>query len=156
MARALHRGSKEIADQADKLGVARKVSAMPRPHLVRARSLPYGGRFTREERSELVDYPEGVDRPKTRSDCLNGERPCPFVSCPHHLYLDVNPCTGSIKLNFPDLEVEQMTETCVLDVADRGGITLEEVGVILNLTRERVRQIEVAGLVKLRKVRAGQ
>jgi len=33
--------------------------------------------------------------------------------------------TGAIKLNFPDLEVWEMTETCALDVADRGGTTLE-------------------------------
>ena len=43
-----------------------------------------------------------------------------------------------------------MEETCALDVADRGGITLEEVGEILNLTRERIRQVEVKGLQKLR------
>jgi DNA-directed RNA polymerase sigma subunit (sigma70/sigma32) len=62
----------------------------------------------------------------------------------------VNPETGSIKLNFPDLDVWEMQETCALDVADRGGITLEEVGEILNLTRERIRQVEVKGLEKLR------
>jgi DNA-directed RNA polymerase sigma subunit (sigma70/sigma32) len=64
----------------------------------------------------------------------------------------VNPETGSIKLNFPDLDVWEMQETCALDVADRGGITLEEVGEILNLTRERIRQVEVKGLEKLREV----
>lgn len=90
------------------------------------------------------------DRPVNRSECANGIRPCPYVSCKHHLYLDVNPETGSIKLNFPDLEVWEMVETCALDVADRGGITLEEVGEILNLTRERIRQVEVKGLEKLR------
>ncbi len=77
-------------------------------------------------------------------------RPCPFVSCSHHLYLDVNPETGAIKLNFPHLEVWEMAETCSLDVADRGGITLEEVGAILNLTRERIRQVEVRGLCKIK------
>ena len=77
-------------------------------------------------------------------------RPCPFVSCAHHLYLDVNPETGAIKLNFPHLEVWEMAETCSLDVADRGGITLEEVGAMLNLTRERIRQVEVRGLYKIK------
>ena len=86
----------------------------------------------------------------SRAECGSGERPCPFVACKHHLYLDVNPETGSIKLNFPDLEVWEMKETCALDVADRGGITLEEVGEILNLTRERIRQVEVRGLLKLK------
>ena len=72
------------------------------------------------------------------------------MACKFHLYLDVNPETGTIKLNFPDLEPWEMNETCALDVADRGGITLEEVGEILNLTRERIRQVEVFGLEKLK------
>mgnify|MGYP003475717457 CR=1 FL=1 len=64
--------------------------------------------------------------------------------------------TGSIKLNFPDLldvdgapEVELMKETCTLDVADWEGATLEAVADIMNLTRERVRQLEMSGLAKL-------
>jgi hypothetical protein len=88
-------------------------------------------------------------KPKTRSECVDMERPCPFVSCKYHLYLDVHPVRGSIKVNFTDADVWEMTETCALDIADRGGITLEEVGEIMNLTRERVRQVETAGLAKL-------
>lgn len=109
-------------------------------------------RLTREERKAavLIVYPSDVDRPRARAECLDGPRPCPFVSCSHHLYLDVNPETGAIKLNFPHLEVWEMAETCALDVADKGGITLEEVGAILNLTRERIRQVEVRGLLKIR------
>jgi hypothetical protein len=91
-------------------------------------------------------------RPHSRAECATGPRPCMFISCKHHLYLDVNPATGSIKLNFPDKEVWEMEETCALDVADRGGITLEEVGAIMNLTRERIRQVETRGLLKLRAI----
>jgi sigma-70-like protein len=91
-----------------------------------------------------------ASRPKTRADCEGGERPCPYVSCKYNLYVDVNPRTGSVKMNFPDKELWELAETCALDVADRAGITLEEVGVIMNLTRERVRQLEMRGLSKLR------
>ena len=109
-------------------------------------------RLTRDEKKLALSlvYPEDVDRPTTRAHCQSMSRPCPFVSCGHHLYLDVNPQSGAIKLNFPHLEVWEMAETCALDVADRGGITLEEVGAILNLTRERIRQVEVRGLTKIR------
>ena len=93
-----------------------------------------------------------ASRPRSRADCATGPRPCMFISCKHHLYLDVNPATGSIKLNFPDKEVWELSETCALDVADRGGITLEEVGSIMNLTRERIRQVETRGLSKLREI----
>ncbi len=95
-------------------------------------------------------YPEtDYWKPTTRAECVDMERPCPFVSCKYHLYIDVHPVRGSIKVNFTDMDVWEMTETCALDIADRGGITLEEVGEIMNLTRERVRQVETAGLGKL-------
>jgi hypothetical protein len=98
-------------------------------------------------------YPEeDYWRPKLRGDCAEMERPCPFVACKYHLYIDVHPVRGSIKINFPDVEVWEMTDTCALDIADRGGITLEEVGQIMNLTRERVRQLETQGLAKMQGV----
>ena len=100
------------------------------------------------ELTDLIDY----DRPQSRADCKNMHRPCPFVSCRYHLYLEVNEDTGSIKLNFPDMELTEMPETCALDVADRGGVTLEEIGEILNLTRERIRQVESRGLEQLREL----
>ena len=97
-----------------------------------------------------------VERPRSRADCLAGgcneERPCPWVSCRYHLFLEVNPETGSLKLVFPDCEPWDLEETCTLDVADRGGVTLEEVGEILNLTRERIRQVEVRGLLRLKRL----
>jgi hypothetical protein len=69
------------------------------------------------------------------------------------LYIDVSARTGAIKLNFPDLEVWELGESCALDVADRGGTTLEDVGAIMNLTRERIRQVEVKALAKLEALR---
>lgn len=115
-------------------------------------------RLTRDEQraGQELPYPEDVERPASRGECQGMPRPCPFVSCSHHLYLDVNPETGAIKLNFPHLEVHEMAETCSLDIADRGGITLEEVGTILNLTRERIRQVEVRGLCKIKDHTGGE
>ena len=110
-------------------------------------------RLTREElrRGALANPPvRGAQRPSTRAECRDAPRPCPWVACKHHLYLDINPRTGSIKLNFPDLEPWELEHTCALDVADNGGLTLEEIGLITNLTRERVRQLEVRGLISLR------
>jgi hypothetical protein len=131
--------------------VSRKVRRRSRRTRPRSRTIAMK-RLTREELrlGALLNPPVDVPRPMSRSECANDIRPCPWVACKHHLYLDVNPETGSIKINFPDLEPWEMRETCALDVADRAGITLEEVGEIMNLTRERIRQVEVRGLLKLK------
>ena len=131
--------------------ITREQRRSRRKREVRARTISVKRMTKRELELGRMLYPDvdGVERPRTRAECKDGERPCAFVSCKHHLYLDVSARTGAIKLNFPDLEVWEMTETCALDIADRGGITLEEVGEIMNLTRERVRQVETAGLAKL-------
>lgn len=81
-------------------------------------------------------------RPRTRGECIAGVRPCPWVGCAHHLYLEVIPETGSLKLNFPHQDLDELVETCALDVADKGPHTLDVVGQLLNVTRERVRQLE--------------
>lgn len=131
--------------------VTREQRRSRRKREVRARTISVKRMTKRELEIGRLLYPPSEDepRPKTRGECVNGPRPCPYVSCKHHLYLDVSPKTGAIKLNFPDIEVEEMTESCALDVADRGGTTLEEVGAIMNLTRERIRQLEVKALAKL-------
>lgn len=91
-------------------------------------------------------------RPLTRGDCEGGARPCPYVSCRYNLFLDVSPQTGAIKRNFPDREPDEMhpERSCALDLAERNGATLEDVAEAMNLVRERVRQLEVSGLAKLR------
>jgi hypothetical protein len=135
--------------------VTREQRRSRRKRAIRARTISVKRMTKRELELGRLLYPEmdDIERPEARIDCASGARPCPFVSCKHHLYLDVSARTGAIKLNFPDLEVWEMTETCALDIADRGGTTLEEVGAIMNLTRERIRQVEVKGLAKMAAVR---
>lgn len=73
--------------------------------------------------------------PRTRGDCLEGganqDRPCPWTKCKWH--------------------IDHKDASCVLDVADKGGVTLEVVGNYLGVTRERIRQIEWTALRKLAK-----
>lgn len=121
---------------------------------VRARTISVKRMTKRELEIGKLLYPEtDYYKPKTRAECAEGPRPCPYVSCKHHLFIDVSPRTGAIKLNFPDLEVWELGESCALDISDRGGTTLEDVGAIMNLTRERIRQVEVKALAKLEALR---
>ena len=131
--------------------VSRKIRRRRRRTRPRSKTIAMK-RLTREELrvGALMYPPVDIPRPTTRAECSEEMRPCPWVACKHHLYLDINPETGSIKINFPDLEPWDLKHTCALDVAERGGITLEEVGEIMNLTRERIRQVEVRGLLKLK------
>jgi len=86
-----------------------------------------------------------AERPKTRAECPE-TRPCPWVGCRHHLALEATEYGGVL----PPLDDWETRETCALDVADRKQEpTLEEIGELLGITRERVRQIEERALAKL-------
>lgn len=93
-------------------------------------------------------------RPQTRGDCEDGYRPCPYVSCKYHLFLDVKGET--VTTNFHEDEGEELHElfrmryTCALDVADKNGASLEEVAEAAgSITREGVRQFEKRVVAKL-------
>lgn len=45
-------------------------------------------------------------------------------------------------MTFPDRDPDEIPFTCALDVAEHGGATLDDVAVAMNLTRQRVQQIE--------------
>lgn len=159
--------NKEASDPAMPEGIAEAAAAEPvaptgrEPTTISLKEMSRDARrrrllFSDLVASEAAEYHElTVDKPKVRGQCMDGVGefnggPCPYVSCQHHLYLDVNDETGSLKLNFPTKEVDELEETCSLRVADRGGITLEETGAYMNLTRERIRQVETQALLKLR------
>lgn len=130
----------------------------PLAELVRVTGRPRARTLGRHHTTVLdqAEDPEAAlfeGRPRTRAACRGHDGPCPWIACKYHLYLDVNPETGSIKFNFPDTgpdELDQLPATCALDVADEGGVTLEEVGALLQLTRERIRQVEARTLLKLK------
>lgn len=146
----------EATTETDTMNDAHPQGALTRDQRRSRRKRPVAGRTLNVRRMKRMDVgvrmPEAELaelRPTTREECRNGPRPCPYVWCKHHLYLDVNPKTGSIKLNFPDMEVWELSESCAMDVAERGGTTLERVGELMNLTRERIRQLEVEALHRL-------
>lgn len=146
-------GNSQSRQDADAARESRDSRRSRRKRPVRARTISVKRMSRREldsgsERWKLLE----AARPKTRAECAEGPRPCPHVSCRHHLFLDVSPRTGAIKLNFPDLEVWELAVSCALDVADAGAVTLEDVGAILNLTRERIRQLELKALDRLEAV----
>lgn len=115
-------------------------------------------------RLPLVDEsPEGVEaawralRPRTRGECEGVPRPCPFASCVHHLAHAVERDGRALngdrgRTLVDDIDNLDPDWSCALDVADRGGATLEELGERFGVTRERIRQLEAKALAKVRKV----
>ena len=88
--------------------------------------------------------------PKTRGECEDGERPCPFASCQYHLSQDViQDRYGNEKI----VATPGWTEakpSCALDVADDGPKSLAYVSKLMGVNRMRVLQIERLAVVKLR------
>ena len=147
---ALKAGEAQHVEQAPQKQERRKRRRRP----VRGKTLQVRKMPKEYRRLLALLYPEPefeFTRPETRAECKDTPRPCPFVSCRYHLYMDINEekRNGAIKINFPDLDVHEMEHTCVLDLAEGGPRTLDEVGEYMNLTRERVRQIEEECLNKL-------
>ncbi len=75
--------------------------------------------------------------PRTRCECIGGPRPCPWGEgssfvCRFHLG-------------------EGRPESCALDVADRGDLEQHQVAVLLGVSRNRVWQVELAALAKLKR-----
>lgn len=102
---------------------------------------------TEAARAELADA--YAARPATRGECAGHAGPCPWLSCRHHLKFEVTP-TGAIIDHFPGVELEDMTDTCALDVADRGGLSTDEAAVVLNMTHQRLSQVETIAREKVR------
>jgi hypothetical protein len=105
------------------------------------------------------------ERPRTVADCERlglgtPANPCAYLGCRYSLLGGVNE-RGSMTITapytidpidgLPQFDWDRITETCVLRVAERGGETLEEVGVLLGVVRERARQIETQGLARCRR-----
>jgi len=89
-------------------------------------------------------------RPPNRSICEQGVRPCPYVSCRYHLYLDVRG-DGVLRINFPEREPEELMATCALDMAEDGPRTLDQIAGLMGMSKERARQLEASAFTKLKK-----
>ncbi len=93
---------------------------------------------------------DGGVRPRTRGECQGGVRPCPFVSCRYHLFLDIDEETREIHLNYPGKEIFELENTCSLDIAEKGEVPLPEVARILNVGQKAVRNLVSRSLATVR------
>lgn len=91
-------------------------------------------------------------RPRTRGDCVDAPRPCPFVSCRHNLYLSISR-KKTVRLAFPGLEPDEMRESCSLDVAERGEHSLYDIAEIMGMTHEGASLILSDAITKLKRER---
>jgi hypothetical protein len=125
----------------------------------------FHNQLTTLEIRAMVDEEAGIDeetqalllrRPRTRAECepggWNEQRPCPFVGCKHHTYLDVNQSNGTLRTSGPleDLLSGKTRWSCVLDVPT-GGLVLDEVGEVFGVSRQRIQQVEKDVLDNMRR-----
>lgn len=120
---------------------------------------------------------QALGRPRTRGECAGMARPCPWVSCRHHLAGDVTPSgtyrvrnesplvrwrsvslpvwhrPGEARLEEAASVAVRLEDTCVLDVADRGPTTTHRIAGIMRLHEKSVRDIERAAHPKIRRGR---
>jgi DNA-directed RNA polymerase specialized sigma24 family protein len=81
-----------------------------------------------------------------------GAGKCLHAQCRYSLLQDRPHIAEWDAEDFAEL-VEALPSTCALDLADLGGMRLEEVAMVMGLPRPRVEQMEIAALRKLAKSR---
>ena len=104
--------------------------------------------YTQIAREAAITWRRRRRLPATLADCPT-TRPCPYVTCRYHLAYEVTG-NGSIQQTWPGRDIDDIPGTCALDYCSRGGMTIDEIGAIMNVSYERVRQIEVQALAKIR------
>jgi hypothetical protein len=99
---------------------------------------------------ELVDSTEHV-RPRTRGECADGPRPCPWASCRHNLAVDV---VDDLRRHGapPEViehEIPDGRPSCALDVADEGAEDGPAVADMLGVSRQFIHLIVETALTRL-------
>ena len=91
----------------------------------------------------------------TRADCATLPKPCMITTCRYNFRspVELHGCGRGRPRTGDAATTRDPAVGCVLDWLDAnpGPHTLEEVGILFGVTRERIRQIEAKGLKNLEK-----
>ena len=86
-------------------------------------------------------------------DCTwRAQGKCCNTQCRYSLLQERQQIDAWEKEDFDEL-VEVLPSTCALDLADLGGMRLEEVAMVMGMARPRIEQLEILALRKLAKSR---
>ena len=98
------------------------------------------------------------DMPRCLEECPDEDVQCPFVACRYHLWTDLVRRTITVGKDHKRTEFRWDVAptdawgswpTCALRAARQGPRTLDEVGDVLGVTRERVRQVQAQAIEHL-------
>lgn len=104
-------------------------------------------RLSTVRRSALSLY-EPEPRPKTRAECKDGPRPCPYLGCRHHLYSDEHDTGRQPRFNVEAMERDR--PSCSLDVADDGNARdVDEISKLTGLWHTNVEAALESAMQKL-------
>ncbi len=98
---------------------------------------------------EKDTLPDDWTRPTIRAQCPD-VRPCPFVGCRYHLYIDVDE-DGQIKYNFPHMEPWELHHSCALDIAEKSSEMNSQIDIarITGISKNIIKKIEDSAIEKL-------
>lgn len=86
-----------------------------------------------------------VTRPRTRADCIDGPRPCPWAGCRYHLLVYVEPSTGELTLPHGHDDPTLLAQTCALDQATQRQ-SYNAIGAVMGRSKELPRLIAINAL----------
>lgn len=86
--------------------------------------------------------PMAADRPTRRSQCVDGPRPCPWVTCRYHLHLDLVVKDGeTVVRENPNYHEGAGVDSCALDVAARGPLSSKDAAPIIGISASACKEL---------------
>ena len=115
-------------------------------------SIPYRI-LQRDHLWQTYRTPRTPGAPVTRADCANVPRPCPWVGCRHNMFFEISRSGSLVFLHgvTDPLDVPPDKSCCLDMIAAHGQLTLAQIGDAWHITRERIRQLAVMGLRKIKR-----
>ena len=93
-----------------------------------------------------------LERQRTRAECAGQSRPCPWISCQHHLYGSID-SKGHYVIAQPWLEPHELERSCALDIAEGlDEITQEEAAHLTGLHRTDTAKLEAEFLAIMKEI----
>lgn len=143
---------------------ATPVTVKPPPAPRRRRTILVGSLRPKKKAQKLLPViGMHFEKPISRSDCVDAERPCPWVSCRYHMAHRLGSGHANrptvrdgsedphLDILDPDKWATELPVSCMLDITDRGlPVSADECSEVMGISAHQVRKIAAKAVGRMK------